>query len=86
MIVCVTPNPALDHTLLVPGFSTDGVFRPQQVIADAGGKGINVARAIQVLGSEARCSGFLGGHTGQQNRRTGAGRWDQRPVDLHHRR
>lgn len=66
MIVCVTPNAALDRTLHVSGFSTDGVFRSQNVLVDAGGKGINVARAVQILGGEARCCGFLGGHTGQQ--------------------
>jgi 1-phosphofructokinase family hexose kinase len=66
MIVCVTPNAALDRTLHIPGFSTEGIFRPKQVIVNAGGKGINVARAIQILGGEAQCCGFLGGQTGGQ--------------------
>jgi 1-phosphofructokinase family hexose kinase len=31
----------------------------------AGGKGVNAARAIRVLGGESTCMGFLGGHAGQ---------------------
>lgn len=64
MILCVTPNTALDRTLVVPGYSEGGVFRPQQVIVAAGGKGVNVARAVKVLGGDAMCLGFIAGHTG----------------------
>jgi 1-phosphofructokinase family hexose kinase len=65
MILCVTPNPAVDRTLVVRNFAQGGVFRPQDHMAVAGGKGINVARAVQNLGSEAMCAGFLGGFSGQ---------------------
>jgi 1-phosphofructokinase family hexose kinase len=65
MILCVTPNPALDRTLVVRGFAEGGVFRPQEYTVDAGGKGVNVARAIHILGGQAVCAGFLGGFTGQ---------------------
>ena len=64
MIVCVTPNVALDRSLVVPGYASGGVFRPQRVIAIAGGKGVNVARAARILGGQPRCHGFLAGHTG----------------------
>lgn len=64
MILCVTPNVALDRTLVVPGYGSGGVFRPQQVIAVAGGKGVNVARVIRLLGGASSCFGFIAGHTG----------------------
>lgn len=65
MILCVTPNAAVDRTLVVPGYTANGVFRPQQALAAAGGKGINVARAVRVLGADPLCGGFLAGHTGR---------------------
>ncbi|MBL8131850.1 MAG: hexose kinase [Anaerolineae bacterium] len=65
LIDCVTPNAALDRTLVVPGYQQGGVFRPQKMILAAGGKGINVARAAAVLGGKARCFGFVAGHSGR---------------------
>lgn len=65
MILCVTPNPAVDRTLVVPCFSMGAIYRPEKVIVAPGGKGINVARAVHVLGGEAVCCGFLGGHAGR---------------------
>ncbi len=64
MILCVTPNIALDRTLVVPGYGVGGVFRPQQTVVTIGGKGINVARIIKLLGGHARCLGFIAGYTG----------------------
>jgi len=65
MILCVTPNPALDRTLVVPDFRLHGVSRAAQVLISAGGKGLNVARGVLRLGGRARCAGLLGGHTGR---------------------
>jgi 1-phosphofructokinase family hexose kinase len=65
MILCVTLNPALDRTLVVRDFARGGVFRPQENMVAAGGKGINVARAIRTLGGQSICAGFLGGFSGQ---------------------
>ena len=65
-IICVTPNPALDLTLVVPDFKTGRVMRASQSIVAAGGKGINVARAIKILGGDALNAGFLGGYAGRQ--------------------
>lgn len=65
MILCVTPNPALDRTLLVPAFRLHDVSRATDVIAVAGGKGLNAARAIKQLGGDVMCTGVLGGHTGR---------------------
>ena len=64
MIICITPNPAIDRTLILPRLVAGKVHRAEQVIVAAGGKGLNVARAISTLGGESLCMGFLGGHTG----------------------
>lgn len=63
--LCVTPNMALDRTLLVPGFRVGAVQRPAELLNAAGGKGMNVARALHRLGGSAHCTGLLGGYNGQ---------------------
>ena len=65
MIFCVSPNPALDHTLVVPSFKQGTVLRAQSSLFAAGGKGPNVARAAQRLGATTRSFCFLGGRAGQ---------------------
>jgi 1-phosphofructokinase family hexose kinase len=64
MIICITPNPAIDRTIILPSLVVGNVHRAQKNIVAAGGKGLNVARAIRTLGGEALCMGFAGGHTG----------------------
>jgi 1-phosphofructokinase family hexose kinase len=64
MILCLTPNPAIDRTLIIPRFVSGATHRATEVIVAAGGKGLNVARAIRTLGGEPVCMGFLAGHTG----------------------
>jgi 1-phosphofructokinase family hexose kinase len=65
VILCVSPNPAIDRTYYVSNFVAGKVYRPQKRRAAAGGKGINVARAVKALGGESKCAGFLGGRAGQ---------------------
>lgn len=65
MILCVTPNPAIDRTLVVPRFEMGGVFRTEEAIMVAGGKGLNVARVAAALGAEVRCAGFVAGYAGR---------------------
>lgn len=65
MILCITPNPAIDRTLVLPGFTLGEVHRAQRTIVAAGGKGLNVARTIGVLGGDPLCMGFAGGHAGK---------------------
>jgi 1-phosphofructokinase len=65
MLLSVTPNPAIDRTLIVPGFAAGEVFRASQAITAAGGKGLNVARAARTFGQEVTCAGFIGGYKGQ---------------------
>jgi 1-phosphofructokinase family hexose kinase len=64
MILCVTPNPAIDRTLQVDALRVGEVHRATHVLSTAGGKGINVARTIRTLGGEPFCLGLVGGHTG----------------------
>jgi 1-phosphofructokinase family hexose kinase len=64
LILCITPNPAIDRTIILPKLILGEVHRAQQIIVAAGGKGLNVARAIHTLGGEPLCMGFAGGHTG----------------------
>ena len=59
MIATVTLNPALDKTMLVPGFVIGGTNRGRVERVDLGGKGINVARAARQLGCPVSAFGFL---------------------------
>ena len=65
MILCITPNPAIDRTLVLSSLVFGDVHRAQKVIVAAGGKGLNVARTIRILGREPLCMGFAGGHSGR---------------------
>ncbi len=64
-IVCVTPNAALDRTLLVPDFAIGHISRIPKSIAVPGGKGLNVLRAVRILGGKSLAMGLLGGYTGE---------------------
>ena len=66
MIVTVTLNAALDRTLLVPNFQLGHRHRASLGFASAGGKGINVARALRRFGVPVVCTGLVGGRNGQQ--------------------
>src|ERR671925_314215 len=64
MILCITPNPAIDRTLLLPHLTLGNVHRAENIMVAAGGKGLNVARTIRILGGAPLCMGFAGGHSG----------------------
>ena len=64
MIVTVTVNAALDRTLTVPVFQIGFRHRSSDVLALAGGKGINVARALKRLDMPVVATGLAGGRTG----------------------
>ena len=63
--LCITPNPAIDRTLAVPGFAAGAVWRAKDVRAVCGGKGVNVARAARRLGADVVLVGPLAGATGR---------------------
>ena len=61
MIVTVTLNPAVDHTIQVDTMpEPETVARTDTTQFDAGGKGINVAQYLVKLGAEAVATGLLG--------------------------
>ena len=64
MIVTVTVNAALDRTLTVPVFQIGYRHRSSEVLTLAGGKGINVARALKLLDVPVVATGLSGGRTG----------------------
>ncbi|MFA9430675.1 1-phosphofructokinase [Egicoccus sp. AB-alg2] len=66
MIVTLTPNPSLDRTLEVTELRRGAVLRATRVLVQPGGKGINVARALQANGVRTRAVVPLGGHEGDQ--------------------
>jgi 1-phosphofructokinase/tagatose 6-phosphate kinase len=64
VIVTVTVNAALDRTLTVPIFQIGFRHRSSEVLTLAGGKGINVARALKTLEIPVVATGLAGGRTG----------------------
>ena len=66
MLLVLTPNPAIDRLLLVPGFRNAEVVRVLERRDAAGGKGLNVARVARTLGQDVRVLGLLGGETGRR--------------------
>jgi 1-phosphofructokinase family hexose kinase len=64
MILTVTLNAAIDRTIAVPNFRLGHRHRAVESRTVAGGKGINVARALSLLGRPVIATGFAGGPTG----------------------
>ena len=64
MIVTVTLNAAVDRSLTVPNFQRGQRHRASAGLTLAGGKGINVARALKLLGVPVVATGFVGGAAG----------------------
>jgi len=66
MILTVTLNAAIDRTVAVPNFRLGHRHRAVESRTVAGGKGINVARALKMLGRPVIATGFAGGPTGNR--------------------
>lgn len=65
MIATVTLSPAIDKTMIVPGFAVGRTNRGSIERLDPGGKGINVAKAVKRLGYSVVALGFTAGMNGQ---------------------
>ena len=65
MIITVTPNPALDRTLIVPEIVFDEMVRASDALLDLDGKGVNVSKALRALGTTTVMMGFVGGMAGE---------------------
>ncbi|MBV8066263.1 MAG: 1-phosphofructokinase family hexose kinase [Actinobacteria bacterium] len=66
MIVTVTLNAAIDRTLTVPNVQLGHRHRASASFTSAGGKGVNVARALKSLETPVIASGLAGGRTGER--------------------
>lgn len=65
MIRCVAANPSIDRLFVTERLIRGSVHRPSQTTSVAGGKGLNVARALVSLGERANVSAVLAGHAGR---------------------
>ena len=66
MILTVTLNAAIDRTVAVPNFRLGHRHRAVESTTFAGGKGVNVARALKLLGKPVIATGLAGGATGNR--------------------
>jgi 6-phosphofructokinase 2 len=64
-ILTVTLNPALDLATEVDRIVPNVKLRCAPAVLDPGGGGINVSRAVKILGGSSRCLVVLGGHNGE---------------------
>jgi 1-phosphofructokinase family hexose kinase len=64
VILTVTLNAAIDRTVAVPNFRLGRRHRAVESRTVAGGKGVNVARAVKLLGRPVIATGLAGGPTG----------------------
>src|SRR5437763_1065571 len=64
MIVTVTLNAAFARTITVPNFQRGQRHRASAGLPLAGGKGLNVARALKILGVPVVATGLAGGQAG----------------------
>lgn len=59
--LCVCMSPALDATVVLPEWPTDGsISKDVEEVENVGGKGINVARWLARRGASVACGGLLG--------------------------
>ena len=65
MIAFVSASPSIDRTHVVDAVTPGEIHRPQAVVAVAGGKALNAARAAHALGADVHAIALLGGHTGR---------------------
>lgn len=65
-VLTITLNPALDRTHRVHAISIGASHRVATTHKRAGGKGLNVARVLQQLGTNVTAAGLIAGPTGDQ--------------------
>ncbi|MEU3015937.1 1-phosphofructokinase [Nocardiopsis sp. NPDC007018] len=66
MILTLTPNPSVDHTLEVDRLVRGEVLRVRATRSQAGGKGVNVSRALAGAGIDTRAVLPIGGGGGAE--------------------
>ena len=74
VIAFVAASPSIDRLHVVDALRPGEIHRPERVVAVAGGKALNAARAAHALGADVHAVALLGGHTGRWvARRAGGG-------------
>ena len=66
MIATITLNPSLDVVITVHGLALDDTNRWTNLRLYAGGKGVDVSRAVYEMGGRTVAFGFIGGPAGRQ--------------------
>ncbi len=66
MLVCISPNPAIDRRLRLQNIAVGEINRASSVQAFPGGKAAHVATVAKALGIDVMWVGFLGGTAGEQ--------------------
>jgi 1-phosphofructokinase family hexose kinase len=66
MILTVTPNPSIDLLYETDALVWDDANRVEAPRRRPGGQGINLTRAVRILGEESVAVAFMGGRTGQE--------------------
>lgn len=64
MVLSVTLNPSIDHTLFVKSLVTGDTNRIELCETDAGGKGVNLSRIVAEMDGQTAATGLLGGPSG----------------------
>lgn len=64
MIYTVTLNPSIDYHVWIPELQEGTIHQATKEWKDAGGKGLNVSKVLNILGMESTALGFVGGFTG----------------------
>jgi tagatose-6-phosphate kinase len=70
MILTITANPSVDISYELEEFKIDDVNRTNEVLKDAGGKGIHVGYVLNEIGANIVHSGFVGGALGEYIKKT----------------
>jgi 1-phosphofructokinase family hexose kinase len=65
VIAFVSASPSVDRLVEVDDVRVGEIHRPRRVVAVAGGKGLNAARAAHSLGAGVVAVALLGGHAGR---------------------
>jgi 1-phosphofructokinase family hexose kinase len=65
MIAFVAGSPSIDRQHEIDELTPGTIHRPHSVVAVAGGKALNAARAANHLGADVKAVALLGGHTGR---------------------
>lgn len=65
MFGIVNLNITVDKIYVINNFIAGNVYRPQETLICAGGKGVNTARALSILKMKSQVFAFLGGRDGE---------------------